>query len=274
MRYGLLVLLLAVAALAAPYAWVGKSDARNTLEVRFPVPAGFVRTAVPAGSFAKWLRGLPLKGGNPPIVCYNGRLKEYQADHAAIVNIDVGTQDLQQCADTVIRLHAEYLFGTGRARQARYSFGNGFVVDFAHWADGYRPRTRGKHTAWVKCTPPDASHANFRAYLTAVFAYASTRSLPRDLEHVAPTDIRPGDVLLRPGDPGHAMLVADMAIHPCTHVHQVLMIQGYMPAQNAHVLRDPDDTEQHAWFPYDPTRDFVTLEYTFKASEVWRFKVQ
>ncbi|MGH7599664.1 MAG: DUF4846 domain-containing protein [bacterium] len=42
---------------------------------------------------------------------YNGAPKPNQAAQYRVLAIDVGNKDLQQCADAVIRLRAEYLFG-------------------------------------------------------------------------------------------------------------------------------------------------------------------
>ena len=67
--------------------------------------------AVAACSWGEWLRWLPLRPSGTPALLYNGRLKDPPNVVAAVVDIDPGTQDLQQCADTVIRLRAEYLFG-------------------------------------------------------------------------------------------------------------------------------------------------------------------
>ena len=77
---------------------------------RFPAPAGCQRVAVAADSWGEWLRWQPLRPSRTPALLYNGRLKDPQNVIAAVVDIDPGTQDLQQCADTVIRLRAEYLF--------------------------------------------------------------------------------------------------------------------------------------------------------------------
>ena len=74
------------------------------LERRIAVPRGYARVPVAKNSFAAWLRGLPLKPGTPPVYLYNGQKKANQGAHCAVVNIDTGKADLQQCADAVIRL--------------------------------------------------------------------------------------------------------------------------------------------------------------------------
>jgi Domain of unknown function (4846) len=78
------------------------------LERRIKPPKGFRRIAVPQGSFADWLRRLPLKPGNPQLLLHTGNPKTNQKAHHAIVAIDVGKKNLQQCADAIIRLRAEF----------------------------------------------------------------------------------------------------------------------------------------------------------------------
>jgi hypothetical protein len=40
------------------------------------------------------------------VLLYNGAPKFRQDVHAAVIDIDVGTRDLQQCADATMRLRA------------------------------------------------------------------------------------------------------------------------------------------------------------------------
>src|SRR5688572_7433561 len=72
-------------------------------------PKGFTRTDVPHDSFAGWLRSVPLKK-DKTVYLYNGTRKRNQSAQFAVIDIPTGNKDLQQCADVVMRLRAEYLF--------------------------------------------------------------------------------------------------------------------------------------------------------------------
>ena len=74
-----------------------------------PPPAGYRRVAAIDSSFAAWLRGLPIKPGKPKVRLYNGETKGNQDAHHAVLDIDTGERDLQQCADALMRLRAEFL---------------------------------------------------------------------------------------------------------------------------------------------------------------------
>jgi hypothetical protein len=107
------------------YPWLTHAEvaAGSSLRDRFTAPAGFVRVDVAPRSFGGWLRALPLAPPGTPVRSFDGRviLPEGHESLAAVVTLDVGDRDLQQCADSVIRLHAEWLFArsiAGRAASA------------------------------------------------------------------------------------------------------------------------------------------------------------
>src|SRR6185437_4535612 len=159
----------------------------GTLESRFLPPRGFARVPLPARSFGAWLRGLPLAPPGTPVKSYLGRVV-LPADHpnlAAVVAIDVGDADLQQCADSVIRLHAEWLYAQGRRDQS-YRAASGAAMPFARWARGERMVPDGMGFAWKASARADGGRAAFRGWLDGVFAFANTGSLARDAEPVAP----------------------------------------------------------------------------------------
>ena len=77
--------------------------------ITIPLPGGFQRVAADPGSFAGYLRNIGLKE-NSTVYLYNGKPKQNQTAQYAVLNISTGNKDLQQCADAVMRLRAEYLF--------------------------------------------------------------------------------------------------------------------------------------------------------------------
>lgn len=269
----LLLLLPAGAAGAGElYPWrTDPIDAAETLEARIPPPPGFQRVAVEAEGFGAWLRGLPLKPGGTPVMLFNGSPKIFQGAHVAVVDIDVGDRDLQQCADAIMRLRAEYLFARGRAREIGFNYTNGARVAFSRWADGYRPRDGKTKVSWTRSGKVDASHASLRRYMDNIFSYAGTYSLAHELKPVAVENMRIGDVFVMGGFPGHAVLVADMAENPSTGEKRFLLIQSYMPAQDMHVLKNPEAPDSSPWYPLDFGPFLTTPEWRFGSEDLKRW---
>ena len=102
-----LLLLASPGSEAAPaYPWLGDRAGQDLLCDRIRPPAGYERIGGSMGSFTSWLRGLPLRRAGTAVRLFDGREKSHQAGAFAVVDIDVGPNDLQQCADAVIRLRA------------------------------------------------------------------------------------------------------------------------------------------------------------------------
>ena len=256
------------------YPWLpaGRYAERNGLATRFSVPAGYQRVEVPVGSFGHWLRHLPLLPTGTPVRLYNGRLKDRQDVHAAVLDLDVGQQDLQQCADAVIRLRAEYLFSQDPAR-IHFQLTSGHSIGFQPWCAGTGFRVLHGEDVQPAPKPAEApTHDALRRYLVQIFSYAGTRSLARELRPVPLAQVQPGDVLIRGGSPGHAVLVLDVAVQPATGRRVALLAQSYMPAQQVHVLKAGPRPEAGAWFALDPSRPQVhTPEWSFAREELGRF---
>jgi hypothetical protein len=254
--------------LLAGYLWRGTSPADQPLSARFPPPSGWARVPLPPDGFGDWLRGLPLKPGSPPVHLFSGALKANQSVHLAVVDIDTGPTDLQQCADAVIRLRAEYLFAAGRADSLAFHFTSGDLARFADWARGERPVVGPRSVRWVRSAPADSSHASLRRWLDTVFRYAGTRSLARELLPVSVTDVQPGDVFVEGGSPGHAVLVLDVVIGGDGR-RLFLLGQSYMPAQEIHVLKNPATGQP--WFRAQPGERLATPEWVFPPDALRRF---
>ncbi len=80
-----------------------------------------------------------------------------------------------------------------------------------------------------------------------------------------------GDFFAHGGSPGHAAIIADLARGDNGQVW-ALLLQGYMPAQSAHVLRAEADEQ---WFLLVPGEKVELPAWgTFDWSELRRFGEQ
>lgn len=237
-----------------------------------PLPGGYTRVAVEPDSFAAYLRNLPLKTDNNQVYLYNGELKYNQEAHYRVVALDVGDRDLQQCADAVMRLRAEYLFAQKQYDRIAFNFSSGDQAAFQQWAEGYRPDIRGSQVRWRKRAQPDYSYRNFREYLTTVFMYAGSYSLSQELQPVPDVQqIHMGDVFIHGGWPGHAVIVVDVAREQETQTTIMMLAQSYMPAQEIHILRNFAAADDLPWYVVEEGDQLATPEWTFDWSELKRF---
>jgi hypothetical protein len=269
----LLIFIVLAISTSAEYPWLNKYEQSYTIVGQIEVPGGYERIDVSPHSFQDWLRHLPLKEAKTPVYLYNGRKKSNQAAHFAVIDMDIGNKDLQQCADAIIRLRAEYLYAKHEYEVIHFNFTNGDTASFKKWIAGYRPVVKGNTVQWRKSQTPDSSYTNFRKYLNIVFTYAGSYSLSKELQTVQDVhDMRIGDVFIKGGFPGHAVIVVDMAIHPSTGKKLFLLAQSYMPAQDIHVLKNPTNKILDPWYDIDFGQTLHTPEWTFSDKQLKRFR--
>lgn len=243
----------------------------KTVEDRIKTPEGFERVTAEEGSFEHYLRTLPLKPDGTEVRYYNGGIKPVDV-HEAILDIDVGERDLQQCADAVMRLRAEYLYGKGLYDKIHFNFTNGFKADYATWMQGNRIAVEGNKARWVKKTGYSDDYASFRKYLDMVFAYAGSLSLSKEMENIPLMDMQAGDVFIEGGLPGHAAIVLDMAENKDTGEKIFILAQSYMPAQDIHILKNPRDGDLSPWYSAGFEDVLETPEWQFDKDRLYRFK--
>jgi Domain of unknown function (4846) len=208
------------------------NPADNVL-TRFPTPAGYMQQKATPGSFAEWLQKLPLEPAGTHTKTYTGDIARTDIETAAVVDISVGKQDLQQCADVVMRLRGEYLYQAKRFNEISFNFVSGFRCDYIHYANGYRY----SNDHWVLKSKKDFSYPTFMRYMALVFAYAGTLSPEKELHKVTdPNELKAGDVFIHGGSPGHCFIVMDV-VENNQHKKQFLLAQSFMPAQNLQVLQ-------------------------------------
>lgn len=233
------------------------------------LPAGYTRIAQPAGSFGNWLRSVPLKG-DKTVYLYNGRQKLNQSAQFAVLDMTVGTKDLQQCADAVMRLYAEYLYNSKQFSRIAFHATDGTLMDYRSWMRGDRFIIRQGKLKKQRTAAACNTRTCFESYLETVFSYAGTLSLSKELQAVpSVTDIRPGDVFIKGGTPGHAVVVMDVAVNRAGE-KMFLLAQSYMPAQDIHILKNPADAHS-PWYSTRQANVLVTPEWTFESGSLKRF---
>ena len=233
-------------------------------------PPGFVRYE--ADPYGTYLRNLPLKRPGSPVMLYNGVEKGYQDGAYAIIDMEIGNKDLQQCADAVMRLRAEYLWHSKQYDKINFKFNYCFKADYIKWAQGYRTKVSGNNVSWYKGADEDYSYATFRKYMDEVFMYAGTASLSKELIPVAPSDIRVGDIFIIGGHPGHAMVIVDVAADKYGN-KAILVAQSYMPAQSIHIVTNLNNQQRSPWYIINSNTKYVSFpEFHFNINQIKRFK--
>ena len=240
------------------------------LEERFPAPAGYTREVAPEGSFQQYLRRFPLKADKSPVLLYDGSEKGNQGAHEAVFDLPVFDSDLQQCADSIIRVYAEYFWSTGNQDRIAFHLTNGFLMDYPSWREGNRLQVDGNQVSWVKKASYDDSYETFLLYLKYVMMYAGTLSLDEEGSPISPDQLKAGDMFIKGGSPGHCVMVADVAVNGDGETC-FLLAQGYMPAQEFHVLKNPDSEGNPWYFTKDLSYPFLTPEYVFQEGSLKRW---
>ena len=206
-----------------------------------PLPSGYERLPVQTNSFGAYLRGIPLKA-DKTVYLFNGQKKSNQAAQYAVLDIPTGNKDLQQSADAVMRLRAEFLKQQNKP------------ICFTDNA--------GKNYCWS-----NYRHRGWQSYLETVFGMCGTLSLQKQLKPRSWDQLSPGDVIIKGGSPGHAVIVIDIAKHKGTGRLIFLLAQSYMPAQDIHVLLNVNENKLSPWYSI-PDELLKIPEWAFNASQL------
>lgn len=256
------------------YSWKKDDSPKQHTIQHLPTPNGYQRTKLsPEDRFPYWLRHLPIQPEGAKVYFHNGRKKMYQKGAHAVVDIDIGKRDLQQCADAVMRLKAEYHYGLKDYKNIHFNYTSGHKVSFEDWRKGKQPRVSGSSVNFTAPTGnTDNSYRNFKKYMVAIFSYAGTASLTKELKRVPIAEMQIGDVFIQGGFPGHAVIVVDMAEHPETGKRLFMIAQSYMPAQSIHVLNNLNDKALGPWYPLNFNGELNTPEWRFAKEDLKRFQ--
>lgn len=220
------------------YAWLTRRGraAYIPLRERIPPPEGFQRVDVEPGSFADWLRNLPVAPSDRAVTNFRRQVVIPAGDPqiAAVIDLQPGAGNLLTAPAMAVRLRAEYAWVSGGLPNLVFHYTSGHPVSWADWAAGQRPVVRGRKVEFEHDRPADASRESFCGYLETLFRYTTVYSLLQDTQAASDASIAAGDVFVTGGRLGMAVLVLDVATGPGGGV-RVLLGQGGNPAVTFHV---------------------------------------
>ncbi|KIR01148.1 hypothetical protein P261_02899 [Lachnospiraceae bacterium TWA4] len=244
----------------------------KTLESRIQVPNAYKRVSVKAGSLGEFLRTYEMKPDKSPVLLYNGLKKGNQSDHVAVFTLPIENRNLQQCADSIMRIYGEYYYHKKEYKKINFILGGGFVAKFDKWKSGYGIGVSGDRLKWISKPKNDSSYESFKKFMQIVFAYSGTLNMEDDSKKISEKQMQIGDIFLKGGSPGHVVMVVDM----CTNEKgekAFLLAQGYMPAQEFHVIKNPLHKDDPWYYVSELSYPFKTAEYTFDEGSLKRYEL-
>nr|WP_315026509.1 DUF4846 domain-containing protein [uncultured Chryseobacterium sp.] len=245
---------------------------KNTVRERFSPPQNYQWQEAKSDSFGYFIENFNLKPYGAQILKYDGSPISTQHLHEAVLDIDTGNKDLQQCADAVIRLRAEYLYKLKKTDDIKFHFTSGDLLSWNDYKNGTRAFVNGNTVNFRKTTEFDDSYQNFRNYLDLIFNYAGTISLNKETKPVVKnSDLKTGDILITPGSPGHVVFIAGVCKNK-EGKRLFLLGEGFTPAQSVHLLSNPFNKNISPWYDLDiHIQETKTARYIFKPTNFRSF---
>lgn len=235
------------------------------------LPPGFSYVEDGDSAYSNWLLDLKLKR-TKTIYLYNGKIRSNQDVQYGVLNIDIGSKDLIQCADAAMKLRADYLFEKHLYDQIKFLSTSGDDISFEHWLKGMRWKEQGaKLISYNSNKEASNIQQEYNSFMELVFSYCGTYSLSKQLISVKDIrSIQPGDVFVQGGFPGHAVTV--MAVAETVSNDKIFILsQGYMPAQDIHILKNNANTDQNAWYNISGIYPLYTPQWQFNKGSLKRW---
>lgn len=235
------------------------------------LPEGYFYVDDGDTAYSSWLLEMKLKKSKI-VYLHNGKLKSNQDAQFAVLNIDIGKKDLLQCADAAMKLRADYLFEKHVYDRISFLATSGTALSFQTWLQGTRWKEKeGNLISYNSGKKPTNIEQEYNLFMEFVFSYCGTYSLSKQTKRV--NDIRsiqPGDMFVHGGFPGHAATV--MAVAKNKKGERIFLLsQGYMPAQDIHILKNNVNIELNPWYSVSQMFPLYTPEWEFKVGSLCRW---
>jgi hypothetical protein len=235
------------------------------------LPQGFNYVEDGDSVYSNWLLDLKLKKSKT-VYLYNGKLKSNQDAQYGVLNIDIGKKDLIQCADAAMKLRADHLFEKHLYDQIKFLTTSGNELSFDNWLKGMRWKVQGAILVSYTILKEELNiQQEYNLFMELVFIYCGTYSLSKQLKTVNDTkSLQPGDVFIYGGFPGHAITV--MAVAKNEMGKKIFLLsQGYMPAQDIHILKNYTDPDLSPWYDVSEIYPLYTPEWQFEKGSLKRW---
>ena len=235
------------------------------------LPPGFKLAGDGDSAYAKWLRDLKMKKSKS-VYLYNGTLKENQYAQYCVLDIDIGKKDLIQCADAAMKLRADFLFENDRHSEIKFITTSGDEIAFQKWLNGVRWKEQGNKLVSYRVTKSiNDTKKQYTLFMEFAFAYCGTYSLSKQLKTVDDVNLmQPGDIFIQGGFPGHAVTVMAVAKNEAGK-KIFLLSQGYMPAQDIHILKNYSNRDISPWYSLSEIYPLCTPQWQFEGGSLKRW---
>ncbi|MCQ2959088.1 MAG: DUF4846 domain-containing protein [Bacteroidales bacterium] len=239
---------------------------------RYPNKVGsFYRRQSSNGTFEYYVQNLPLKPANYKTHFSNGEEK--------VFDVQIGVLDLpqikeryQQSSGYIIQIRSDYLYNSRLYGRIHYNFINGFVCSYAKWAAGFR--VNSSNNGWEHFEEQDYSRATYKKYMDVILQNTNCSTLAREMSKIKLADVKPGDVFIQNGHPGHAVLIVDVLYSEEEKAVKLVLAQGFSPAQDMEILKNFEDDEC-PWFTISVDSEDDTMirtpQWTFYVKDLRRF---
>lgn len=213
-----------------------------------PAPHGYTRVEAASGSYAQYLRSLPLKERGAKVQLYTGGDARLQFLSTGVIDQSL-LSNSEQCADVTMRLRAEYLWSKGRYGDISFHNVNNRKMQY----------TGG------------SSRKAFERFMRDVYGQCSTYSLYHETKPRPIKDVQSGDVLVYPARPGHqyghALIVVDVAKSSSGKI-AIMCAEGNTPARDKHVVRNLNPFH-NPWFFLDGDEETIRIScFHFERDEL------
>ncbi len=245
--------------------------AGTTLITRVLAPKGYNRVSAENGSFAQFLRDYQLKENGAKVLLYDGKEKSNQASAMAVFALPLEAKDLQQCADSIMRVYAEYYLSIKQYDKICFGYSDGFKAEYAKWIEGNRISVSNSGTKWVKKAEKDESYESFQEYMRMVFAYAGIWTMKDESSSVSLGEAQIGDVFFDTKDGGRVAMIVDMCQGEDGRT-AYLLASGGKPAQEFELLVNPLHPDDPWYYEEEIVAQVDTPEFTYKSDSLRRLK--